>query len=235
LAALTRLDDANWRQAMKDTERALGDLATAFPAAAKVLQRYRLDYGCGGRQPLGEACAAQNIDADAVLRDIEAAGAGGADVARWDQRPLDELVQHILDRYHRPLRVELPRLIALADKVERAHADEPDRPAGLADLLTEVKAAVDSHLAKEEQILFPLIVAGRGRTAHMPVQVMMHEHEDHGQSLRRIREITSDLTVPEQACASWRELYRALGELEVELIDHIHLENNILFPRALAG
>jgi len=106
---------------------------------------------------------------------------------------------------------------------------------GLADLLTEVRTAVESHLAKEEQILFPLIVAGRGRTAHMPVQVMMQEHEDHGQNLRRIREITSDLTVPEHACASWRELYRALGELEVELMDHIHLENNILFPRVLAG
>jgi regulator of cell morphogenesis and NO signaling len=220
---------------MKNTEQSLGDLVTAFPAAAKVLQRYRLDYCCGGQQSLDEACAAENIDPEAVLRDIEVAGAGAVDVARWDRRPLDELVQHILDRYHAPLRVELPRLIELAGQVERAHADKPRCPSGLADLLTEVKAAVEGHLVKEEQILFPLIVAGRGPTAHMPVQVMMQEHEDHGKSLRRIRELTSDLTVPEHACASWRELYRALGELAVELMDHIHLENNILFPRALAG
>ena len=102
-------------------------------------------------------------------------------------------------------------------------------------MLDDVRLAVESHLAKEEQILFPLILAGRGPMAHMPVQVMVHEHRDHGQNLERIRKITADFKVPEQACASWRELYRALGELEVELMDHIHLENNILFPRALAG
>ena len=220
---------------MKNIESTLGDLVTAYPAAAKVFQRYGLDYCCGGKQSLRQACAAENVDAEAVLGDIEAAGTVNVDVVRWDQRPLDELVQHVLDRYHAPLRTELPRLIELAGKVERAHADKPDRPAGLADMLIEAKAAVDSHLAKEEQILFPLIVAGRGRTAHMPVQVMMQEHEDHGQNLQRIRELTGDLTIPEHACATWRELYRALGELEVELMDHIHLESNILFPRALAG
>ena len=154
---------------MKNTEQTLGDLVTAFPAAAKVLQRYRLDYCCGGKQTLREACVAGDVDAETVLRDIEAAGTGNVDVARWDQRPLDELVQHILDRYHAPLRTELPRLIELAGQVERAHADKPDRPEGLADLLTEVKAAVESHLAKEEQILFPLIVAGpRTRTPACP-------------------------------------------------------------------
>ncbi len=219
---------------MKSTEQTLGDLVSAFPSAAKIFQRHRLDYCCGGKQSLGEACAAENIDPEVVLKDIEAAGVGDVDVARWDQRPLDELVQHILDRYHAPLRAELSRLIELADRVERAHADKPDRPEGLAELLTEVRAAVESHLAKEEQILFPLIVSGRGHHAHMPVQVMMQEHEDHGQNLGRIRKLTGDLTVPEHACESWRELYRALGELEVELMDHIHLENNILFPRVLA-
>lgn len=220
---------------MKNTEQTLGDLVTIFPAAAKVLQRYRLDYCCGGKQSLEQACAPDDLDAEAVLRDIEAAGAEEVDVARWDLRPLDELVQYILDRYHAPLRVELPRLVELAGHVERAHADNPYRPKGIADLLTDVQAAVEEHLAKEEQILFPLIASGRGQNAYMPVQVMMQEHEDHGRNLRRIREITKDLTPPEHACASWRELYRALAELESELMDHIHLENNILFPRALAA
>jgi regulator of cell morphogenesis and NO signaling len=125
--------------------------------------------------------------------------------------------------------------VELAGQVERAHVDKPDCPRGLSDLLADVQAAVESHLSKEEKILFPLILAGRGQTAHMPVQAMIHEHEDHGQNLIRIRKLTKDLKLPEYACASWRELYRALGELEVELMDHIHLENNILFPRALAG
>jgi regulator of cell morphogenesis and NO signaling len=99
----------------------------------------------------------------------------------------------------------------------------------------DIRTAVESHLGKEEQILFPLILAGRGQNARMPVQMMIQEHEDHGRNLHRIRELTNNLQLPDYACASWRELYRALAELEVELMDHIHLENNILFPRALAG
>ena len=220
---------------MKNTQKTLGELATVLPAAAEVLRRYRLDYCWAGTRSLGDACAAEDLDAEAVLRDIEAAGAGDADAVRWDRRPLDELVRHIVSHYHTRLREKLPRLVDLAYRVERAHADAPELHGELADLLVEIEAAVESHLAKEEQILFPLIVAGRGPIAHMPVQVMMQEHEDHGRNLRRVREITHDLAPPQRACESWRELYRALGALEAELMDHIHLENNILFPRALAG
>jgi regulator of cell morphogenesis and NO signaling len=155
--------------------------------------------------------------------------------AVWDERPLPDLIQHILDRYHAPLRADLPRLIQLARDVEQVNAQRSDGPVGLADLLVEVREAVESHLAKEEQILFPLILAGRGPMAHMPVQVMVQEHHDHGQNLRRIREITDDLRVPADAGASWRDLYRALGDLESDLLDHISLENDVLFPRALAG
>jgi len=223
------------RSVIKTTEQTLGDLVAAFPAAARIFHRYGIDYCCGGNQSLRQACAAKDIDAEAVFREVEAAQAKEKDDIRWDQRSIEELVQHIIDRYHGPLRTELPRLIELASFVERAHADKPDRPEGLKDLLIGVRAAVESHLVKEEEILFPFILAGGGPTAHMPVQVMVREHEDHGKNLRRIRELTGDLTVPEHACATWRELYRSLGEFEVELMEHIHLENNILFPRALAG
>jgi regulator of cell morphogenesis and NO signaling len=220
---------------MMNTGQTLGELAAAIPAAARVFHRYGLDFCCGGRQSLEQACAAERLDAEAVLREIEASAASEPEETRWDRRPIEELIHHILDRYHAPLKTEIPRLVDLARKVEEVHADKPECPAGLADLLAEVRAAVESHLAKEEQILFPLILAGRGQTAHMPVQVMMQEHEDHGRNLQRIRELTHDLQIPEYACASWRELYRSLAQLEVELMDHIHLENNILFPRALAG
>jgi len=220
---------------MTSTDQTLGDLVAAFPSAAKVFHRYRLDYCCRGKQSLKEACAAERLDSDAVLREVEAAEADSADEVRWAERPFDELIQHILERYHAPLRTEIPRLIELARRVERVHAAQPARPEGLADFLEEVRVAVESHLAKEEQILFPLILSGRGQNAYMPVQVMIQEHDDHGRSLRRIRELTGDLQIPDCACASWRELYRALGEFEAELMDHIHLENNILFPRVLAG
>jgi regulator of cell morphogenesis and NO signaling len=225
----------NWRQAMVSTNRTLGDLVAAIPSAAKVMQRHRLDYCCGGQQTLEAACAAGDLDTGTVLRELADAEASSKDGGRWAQRPIDELITHILDRYHAPLRQELPRLVELARRVERVHAEKPDCPTGLAELLAEVRAAVDNHLTKEEQILFPLILSGRGHNAYMPIQVMMEEHEDHGSNLRRIRALTQDLRLPDSACASWRELYRALGELEAELMDHIHLENSILFPRALAA
>ena len=214
-------------------ERTLGEMVTAEPAAAKVFHRYGLDFCCGGKQSLGQACAAAGLDVDTVLSEINDAKADAPDVVRWDTRPLEELVDHILHRYHEPLKTEIPRLIDLARKVEQVHADKADCPKGLADLLVQVREAVESHLAKEEQILFPLIVAGRGQMAHMPVQVMMQEHEDHGQNLERIREITNNLSLPEYACASWRELYGSLEQLEHDLMEHIHLENSVLFPRAL--
>jgi regulator of cell morphogenesis and NO signaling len=219
---------------MTNIELTLGELVTANPGAGNVFYRHGLDFCCGGKQSLKEACATEGLDPEEVLNEIDESSAGEPDGPGWDTRPLEELVDHIIQRYHEPLRTEIPRLIDLARKVEHAHADKPDRPAGLGELLVQVQEAVESHLAKEEQILFPLIRAGRGQTAHMPVQVMIQEHEDHGQNLARIREITNNLSVPEHACASWRELYRSLGQLERELMDHIHLENNILFPRALA-
>jgi regulator of cell morphogenesis and NO signaling len=220
---------------MASTNRTLGELVALNPAAAEVLHRYHLDFCCGGRQSLEQACAASGLDPEVVLREAEQATTDERDDVRWAERSIEELIRHILDRYHAPLKQELPRLIELAGLVERVHAEKPDCPAGLADLLTDVREAVESHLVKEEQILFPLILSGRGRMARMPVQVMVQEHEDHGQNLALIRQLTRDLRLPEAACASWRELYRSLGELEVELMDHIHLENNILFPRALAG
>ena len=220
---------------MMNVDRTLGELVTELPAAAKVLHQHGLDFCCGGKQSFAHACQAEGLDPEEIIREIEAQPSGSEKDVRWDQRPLEDVIQHILMTYHEPLKVEVPRLVDLAAKVEEVHADKPDCPNGLSKLLADIQLAVESHLAKEEQILFPLIIAGRGQTAHMPVQVMLHEHDDHGRNLRRIRELTHDFRLPKDACASWRELYRALGELAVELMDHIHLENNILFPRALAG
>ena len=218
-----------------NTNRTLGELVTELPIAAKVLHQHGLDFCCGGKQSIEQACRAEGLDPEALFREIEAQTTGSEETVRWDQRSLEDLIEHILKTYHEPLKVELPRLVDLAAKVEEVHADKPDCPTGLSKLLADIQSAVESHLAKEEQILFPLIISGRGQTAFMPVQVMLHEHDDHGRNLRRIRGITHDFRLPKDACASWRELYRALGVLEVELMDHIHLENNILFPRALAG
>ncbi|MEW6271874.1 MAG: hemerythrin domain-containing protein [Thermodesulfobacteriota bacterium] len=113
------------------------------------------------------------------------------------------------------------------------HGAKPSCPRGLAAHLATMSEEVEGHLAKEEQVLFPLIVAGVGERARMPMHVMMLEHEDHGESLRRTRELTANLVPPPEACTSWRALYLGLEQLEAELFEHIHLENNVLFPRVL--
>lgn len=153
----------------------------------------------------------------------------------WAGGTASELIDHILERYHGPLRRELPPLVALARKVEQVHAAKPSRPIGLAEHLERVHAAVENHLDKEENILFPLLRSGAGAGVLMPIQVMMQEHEDHGENLRRTRALTRDLVAPEEACPSWRELYRRLARLEADLFEHIHLENYVLFPRAAEG
>ncbi|MBN2342842.1 MAG: iron-sulfur cluster repair protein YtfE [Deltaproteobacteria bacterium] len=213
----------------------LGKIVTEIPGAARIFHEYGLDFCCGGKQTLVDACEAKQTNIEKIKTALAAQANGGDAYIRWDKRPLDELVQHILDTYHASLRTELPWLIELAERVEDVHRDASARPTGLVNLLKDIHLAVESHLGKEEQILFPLILSGHGERAHMPIQVMLQEHEDHGQNLQRIRTLTSDFTPPSYACNSWKELYRALSKLEVDLMAHIHLENNVLFPRALAG
>lgn len=210
----------------------LAELATRHPAASRVFRRERLDYCCGGRRSLADACRERGLDATGLLREItEQPAEPGAD--HWSQRPVPELVDHIVERYHETLRREFPLLLEMARKVEAVHADKPDVPRGLHEHLMTMHLDVLDHLAKEEQVLFPLIRSGQGRLAAGPVQAMEREHQDHGANLVRTRELTNDLTPPEAACTTWRALYLRLENLESELMEHVHLENNVLFPRAL--
>jgi regulator of cell morphogenesis and NO signaling len=153
----------------------------------------------------------------------------------WDAQEPAHIIAFILERFHEPLRRGLPALVAAARAVEGQHRSHRLCPVGLADHLEQVLIAVESHLAKEEKILFPLIVAGRGGMALMPIKVMMAEHEDHGVSLSRTRALTHDFALPDPADASWRDLYLRLQALEADLEQHIALENDVLFPRAMGS
>ena len=218
-----------------DTTTLLADLAVSFPAASRVFHRHGLDFCCHGRRPLGEACAEAGLDAQSVVAEIAAEQALAPELPRWDEKPIAELVDHIVGFYHRRLREELPELVALATRVESRHADKASCPHGLRAHLEAVHAAVLDHLAKEEQVLFPAILAGRGRLVAGPISVMESEHDDHAADLRETRRLTADLVAPAEACTSWRALYLRLAAFEAELMDHIHLENNVLFRRVLAG
>lgn len=215
------------------SDTSLAELATTVPGAARVLERHRLDFCCRGERTLADACAARALAPAAVVDEIRAAATPADELVGWEAAPLDALVDHILTRYHAPLRDELPRLIELAEKVERVHAERDTCPRGLTEHLRAMAEAVEEHLQKEEQILFPMIRVGRGASARMPIRVMQDEHLDHAANLERMRALTRDLVAPPEACASWRALYLGLAELEAELHAHIALENHVLFPRAL--
>jgi regulator of cell morphogenesis and NO signaling len=213
----------------------LAELAVTHPAAARVFRRHRLDFCCGGRRPLDEVCRERQLDAGAILASIAEEDPLVPDQRRWDEVPLPELIEHIQSVYHARLREQLPALIVMARRVETRHADKASCPRGLAAHLEAMHGAVLEHLKKEEEILFPLIVAGMGHRAGRPVHVMEIEHAHHGEDLQAVRQLTTDLIAPDEACTTWRALYLGLQQLEQELMDHIHLENNILFRRALAS
>jgi regulator of cell morphogenesis and NO signaling len=216
-----------------DSQTTLGELARKHPAAPRVFHRHHLDYCCGGRRSLDEACREKGIDPAVVIAAIEERANDEPAVVDWAEAGAPALIEHILRRFHEPLRPELARLVQLAEKVERVHAEHPDRPSGLAALLHAVQVDVENHLAKEEQILFPMICAGAGRSVSMPIRIMLEEHDDHGRNLARLRNLASDFTPPADACGSWIALYSGRADFERDLMLHIHLENNVLFPLVL--
>jgi regulator of cell morphogenesis and NO signaling len=219
---------------MIDANETLAQVATTHPVATQVFLRHRLDFCCGGRRKLTDACRAAGLEPQTVIDEIAAAEGASSGSERWDTTPLSELIDFIIARFHEPLRRDFPGLIEAARRVERVHGDKPSCPHGLASHLEQLEAELCQHMAKEEQVLFPAIRSGlRGAQVHMPVRVMMQEHDDHGANLERLRELTTRFEPPPGACTTWRALYAALATLESELMEHIHLENNVLFPRAL--
>lgn len=219
------------------SESQVGRIATEHPLATRVFARYGIDYCCGGGEPLSVACESRGVDPTAVVEEIrrELEGQPTED-ERWNEAPLRDLVTHILAAYHRPLYEELPRLEAMARKVLHVHREkEPEMLPELVSVFVALRGELEQHMAKEEQILFPMIERGEGAMAEGPISVMEAEHDDAGTALKRLRELTNDYEVPPRACNTWRALWHGLAALETSLHEHIHLENNILFPRALSS
>ncbi len=212
----------------------LADLALTYPTASRVFRLHRLDFCCGGKRSIADACTERGLNADDVLREIKANGNPVPDVD-WRVQPLPQLVDHILANFHEAHRRELPDLVELALKVERVHAEKSSVPVGIAEHLSSMRYALELHMQKEEQILFPAIVNGRGIQMRGPTLQMEREHDEHAAKLQKLRELASDFVPPEQACTSWRALYLRCEQLEADIMAHVHLENHVLFPRALNG
>ncbi len=208
--------------------RTIGEIAANVPGATAVFRKYKLDFCCGGDVPLEQAAKKKNLDTQQLLSELEALRHESDEGVQWPDA--STLIDHILERYHEVHRQQLPELIRMARRVEAVHADHPHVPAGLADVLTDMEQELLSHMAKEEQVLFPVLKSGGHPMVIHPIGMMRHEHLDHGETLERLTEMTNDFQPPMGACNTWRALFTGLAQLRDDLMSHIHLENNVLFP-----
>lgn len=230
-----------------NTTKTVRELAAETPGATRVFERLRIDYCCGGSKPIADACAAVGVNLEELSRLLDEAGAkdDSADVD-FMKAPLSEVIRHIIDTHHVFTREEMGRIGALLAKVCGKHVGNHPEVLQVGALFRRLCEDLAPHMLKEEQVLFPYILrleaaAGRGLpppfapfgTVNNPVRMMMFEHDTAGDLLREIRAAASDFRPPADACFSFRTLYAALEEFEQDLHRHVHLENNVLFPRAV--
>lgn len=212
-------------------QRTLGEIAVAMPGASTIFREKGLDYCCGGQVRLDEAAAEASLDLAEIVTSLQ--GLKQEDIDSPAELDNKSLTERIVTRYHRVHSKELPELIELAQRVEQVHQQKPSVPAGLAALLKSMLGELTIHMQKEELVLFPQMVNGAKMPLQFPITAMMSEHHEHGAHLEEINQLTNNLTVPEDGCMTWRALYAGLAKFADDLHDHIHTENNILFPRFL--
>ncbi len=217
----------------------IADIAASIPSSVRVFQARGVDFCCGGKTPIGFACEEQGLSFLDMVAAIEASAAVSAPGQRdWTQEPLQALVDYIIRTYHDPLRRQLPRLQAIASKVLQVHGAKSIHLGRVEEIVEELSEDLIAHMDTEELALFPAICAiEAGRPASLavagPIESMEREHDGAGRLLAELRELTDSYIVPEWSCSTFRTLYRELEEVETSMHEHVHLENNVLFPRAL--
>jgi regulator of cell morphogenesis and NO signaling len=225
------------------------DVALELPQATRVFEKFKIDYCCGGDQPLAAACASAGVDFQGILQmiqQLEDKPEAGNTVADLQSAGVTELIIHILDKHHTFTKEEMARLEPLADKVVGAHGPNQSELLTLRDVMRQLFEELRPHMFKEEQILFPFIITlDKARlenrpapfppfgTVNNPIRMMMTEHDNAGTLLREMRKLSADYSVPRDACISFKTFYEALEAFERDLHQHIHLENNLLFPKAI--
>jgi len=226
-------------------EKTVRELALENPAATRVFEELGIDYCCGGNRTLDEACTAVHVSIERVLQALDAVPVERA-ARNWLGEPLSDLISHIRNTHHLYTRDEIKRLGPLFEKVCSVHGANHPELRHLRETFTELAQELTVHMMKEEAVLFPYIERMEESflakepilpppfgTMRNPVAMMMHEHESAGEALRSLREASNGYTAPPDACLSYQTLFQALASFETDLHEHIHLENNILFPRAI--
>lgn len=230
------------------TSKTVGELALEIPGATRVFENLGIDYCCGGKQSLAEACLAAGVTAESVIKSLEHVNSSHAvfEEPNFLTATLAELIDHIVEKHHVFTKTEIARLGALIDKVHGVHGQNHPELAEIKSLFASLSAELEPHMMKEERVLFPYVSgmeeAVRNQrpvgdppfgTVRNPIQMMMLEHDGAGYLLKQIRKFSSNYALPADACISYQTLYQALDAFEKDLHQHIHLENNILFPRAV--
>lgn len=233
-----------------DARKTVKEIVLAMPASIEVFERLGIDYCCGGDKSLEEACRASGRPVEDVLRSLEeakTAPCAEAEITDWSRRSLADLMNHIVKSHHTFCRQEVARLEPLLTKVSEKHGCNHPELSRLKSLFSGMSKELLMHLVKEEQTLFPYIArmeeaVTRGMpfprppfgTVQNPVQMMVLEHDNSGTALREMRQSSGDYRIPGDACNSYEALYEGLKSFESDMHQHIHLENNLLFPRAVA-
>ena len=231
------------------TTKTVGELAAENPAAMRVFEELGIDYCCGGGNTLEQACRAARLPLEQLRGSIEMALETGRAMAPdrdWKIEPLADLISHIRNTHHQYTRAALARLGPLFDEVCSVHGKNHPELVRMRVTFGGLAQELATHLMKEEMVLFPYVVRMEEAvlekstvlpapfgSVRNPVAMMMHEHDGAGQALREMRAASNGYIAPPDGCASYRTLYQALAEFETDLHQHIHLENNILFPRAI--
>jgi len=225
----------------------LGEIVTADFRAAGILERYGLDFCCRGNRTLEQSCRDAGIRSEDLLEQLEALAAVPSDAPAFKNMRIPALVDHIVAAHHAYVREALPLLLAHSKKIATVHGARHPELARVAQLVEQVAAEMTSHMMKEEQVLFPFIVqlsasADRGEpaphapfgTVANPIHMMEMEHESAGNAMFEIRELTDGYEVPADGCTTYAVCLQELDAFEKDLHAHVHLENNILFPKAAA-
>lgn len=223
-------------------ETTVGQLVAERPGRSRTFERLGIDYCCGGKKSLARACSESKLDPENVVQELAAEEQIPLDERDWLTAPISDLCDHIQSTHHAYLKRELPRLADLAYKVANAHGGSDPRLGELVDVLGAFRLDLQSHMGKEEMVLFPLIRQLDGAieaprshcgSVNNPIRVMMLEHGDAGTALEQMRRLTDGFTPPATACNTYRALLDGLHELELDMHLHVHKENSILFPRAI--
>lgn len=220
-------------------ESTITDIVTERPARSRVFEQVGIKYCCAGSKTLAEACEESGLDpVDITARIVAADAESSPESPAWEIVPVADLVNHILDTHHDYLKRELPRLETMADKVAKVHGKGNPKLVELSQVFRIFAADLNMHMMKEENVLFPAIlgegVAPCGGSLANPIRVMESEHEDADRALSHMRRLTDDFTPPDWACNTYRALFDGLRELDADMREHVHKENDILFPRVLA-